>query len=56
MKAENLTTSVDQKRPTLKRRTDTGTDTGTDPNDPGNNPKKDRPTLKRPGDPPPPDR
>lgn len=56
MKAENLTTSVDQKRPTLKRRTDTGTDTGSDPNDPGSSPKKDRPTLKRPGDPPPPDR
>ncbi len=46
--------SLDQKRPTLKRRTGTdgtGTDTGTGPDDQGN--KKARPTLKRPNDPPP---
>ncbi len=54
-KADNLTTEVDQKRPTLKRRTDTG-DPGdpTDPDDPGKASSK-RPTLKRPGDPPPPE-
>jgi predicted Zn-dependent protease len=54
-KADSLTTAVDQKRPTLKRRTDTeGGTTPTDPDDPDQNPKKQRPTLKRPGDPTPP--
>jgi predicted Zn-dependent protease len=47
------TTSTDQKKPTLKRRTNTD-GTGTDPADPGEEetPKKSRPTLKRPSDPP----
>jgi predicted Zn-dependent protease len=50
------TTSTDQKKPTLKRRTNTD-GTGTDPADPGEEgdekPKKSRPTLKRPSDTPP---
>jgi len=50
-KAESLTTSVDQKRPTLKRRTDTQDPDSTDPDEAGK--KKEKPTLKRPGDPPP---
>jgi len=48
--------NLDQKKPTLKRRTNTdGTDTntGNSPDDQGNT--KSRPTLKRPTDPPPPD-
>jgi beta-barrel assembly-enhancing protease len=49
----------DQKRPTLKRRTNTdGTDdpqSGQGTDDPDKDPKKSRPTLKRPTDPPPPD-
>jgi predicted Zn-dependent protease len=56
-KAEDVT-APEQKRPTLKRRTNTdgggGQDPGsTDPDEGGQN-KKARPTLKRPGDPPPP--
>jgi predicted Zn-dependent protease len=54
MKAEELSTSVDQKRPTLKRRTDTEGGTP-DPDDPDKPAGKQRPTLKRPGDPPPPE-
>lgn len=46
----------DQKKPTLKRRTNTdggGGDPGsTDPDDGDQSPKKSRPTLKRPSDPP----
>lgn len=44
----------EQRRPTLKRRTNT--DGGPDPNDPDDpgQTKKSRPTLKRPNDPPPP--
>jgi predicted Zn-dependent protease len=50
-------TAPDQKKPTLKRRTNTD-GTPTDPNDPddgsdGSDSKKSRPTLKRPGDTPP---
>lgn len=55
-KSEVATGAGDQKKPTLKRRTNTdgGTDTGT-PDDTGDqNPKKSRPTLKRPNDPTPP--
>jgi predicted Zn-dependent protease len=54
-KGEAISSNLDQKRPTLKRRTDT--DGGTNPTNPDekNPPKKDRPTLKRPGDPPPPE-
>ena len=61
-KSESATTNVDQKKPTLKRRTNT--DGGGGQQDPGStddgdeSPKKSRPTLKRPGDsapqPPPP--
>jgi hypothetical protein len=51
-------TAVDQKKPTLKRRTNTD-GSPTDPAEPddggeGPDPKKSRPTLKRPGDPAPP--
>lgn len=52
-KGETITSSIEQKRPTLKRRTDTGSGDPTDPDETGKA-KKDRPTLKRPGDPPPP--
>jgi len=57
-KADNAT-APEQKRPTLKRRTNTDGGGGQDPNatDPdegGQNSKKSRPTLKRPNDPPPP--
>ncbi len=51
-RAEGSLTSVDQKRPTLKRRTGTEGDQGGDPDDESQ--KKSRPTLKRPNDPPPP--
>ncbi len=51
-KSEESNTSKEQKRPTLKRRTEDGTP---DPNDTGGDdssaPKKSRPTLKRPSDP-----
>jgi predicted Zn-dependent protease len=52
-KAETTTGTQDQKRPTLKRRTNDGTP---DPNDTGGSPgddgqQKKRPTLKRPSDP-----
>jgi len=49
---DSNTGSKEQKRPTLKRRTEDGTP---DPNDTGGDdssaPKKSRPTLKRPNDP-----
>jgi beta-barrel assembly-enhancing protease len=56
-KSEEATSARDQKRPTLKRRTEGG---GQEPGDSGGNdgddgsttPKKSRPTLKRPTDPP----
>ena len=49
-KADENTGVEEQKRPTLKRRTEEGTP---DPNDTGGDePKKSRPTLKRPSDPP----
>jgi predicted Zn-dependent protease len=52
-KAEDSTTAQDQKRPTLKRRTEGGQDPGdTGGDDGGSPPKKSRPTLKRPTDPP----
>jgi predicted Zn-dependent protease len=50
------TTSTDQKKPTLKRRTNTDGGGGQDPADTDDGdeaPKKSRPTLKRPSDPPP---
>jgi predicted Zn-dependent protease len=50
MKAESAGIEVEQKRPTLKRRTNTD---GQDPNDPtqeGEKKTKKRPTLKRPGE------
>jgi predicted Zn-dependent protease len=50
MKAESAGIDVEQKRPTLKRRTNTE---GQDPNDPtqeGEKKTKKRPTLKRPGE------
>ena len=50
-KAEDSSTAQDQKRPTLKRRTEGGQepgDTGGTGDDGGNAPKKSRPTLKRP--------
>ncbi len=51
-------TTTDQKRPTLKRRTNTdggkSDDPGTEPDDSGKDQKKSRPTLKRPNDPTPP--
>jgi predicted Zn-dependent protease len=52
-RAEGASTSTDQKRPTLKRRTNTDgtrTDDPGDGDDGGDAPKKSRPTLKRPGD------
>jgi beta-barrel assembly-enhancing protease len=55
-KSEEATGTQEQKRPTLKRRTDGGGEpgdsggTGTD--DGSGSPKKSRPTLKRPSDPP----
>ncbi len=53
-KSEGVTAAAsDQKKPTLKRRTNTdggGDPTSTDP-DEGDSPKKSRPTLKRPSDP-----
>lgn len=54
-KSDNAT-APDQKRPTLKRRTNTDGGGGQDPGttDPDDNSKKSRPTLKRPNDPPPP--
>jgi predicted Zn-dependent protease len=52
-KAEDSSSSPDQKRPTLKRRTEGGQEPGdTGGDDGGNAPKKTRPTLKRPTDPP----
>ncbi len=48
MKADAEASPVDQKRPTLKRRTDTNDPDSTDPN--GQDSKK-RPTLKKAGDP-----
>jgi predicted Zn-dependent protease len=52
-KAEDSTAAQDQKRPTLKRRTEGGQDPGdTGGDDGGSAPKKSRPTLKRPTDPP----
>jgi predicted Zn-dependent protease len=52
-KAEDSSAAQDQKRPTLKRRTEGGQDPGdTGGDDGGNAPKKSRPTLKRPTDPP----
>jgi predicted Zn-dependent protease len=51
----SATTSTDQKKPTLKRRTNTDGGGGQDPADPDDKgddtPKKSRPTLKRPSDP-----
>lgn len=54
-RAEGTSTSTDQKRPTLKRRTNTDGKPG-ETTDPDEEPpqKKSKPTLKRPGDPPPP--
>jgi len=52
MRAENATSASEQKKPTLKRRTNT--EGQGDPSDPDEESKKPRPTLKRPGDPPPP--
>jgi predicted Zn-dependent protease len=52
-KAEDSSAVQDQKRPTLKRRTEGGQDPGdTGGDDGGSAPKKSRPTLKRPTDPP----
>jgi predicted Zn-dependent protease len=48
MKADNQAAQVDQKRPTLKRRTDTNDPNSTDPDK--QDPNK-RPTLKKAGDP-----
>lgn len=55
-KSEGTTTSNDQRKPTLKRRTNTegGPDATGGPDDGDQSPKKSRPTLKRPGDQPPP--
>ncbi len=56
-KAEVASGAADQKKPTLKRRTNTdgGNQDPTQPDENGDqNPKKTRPTLKRPNDPPPP--
>jgi len=56
-RAEGAATTVtDQKKPTLKRRTNTegGQDPGAGPDEGDQTNKKSRPTLKRPGDPPPP--
>lgn len=54
-RAEGATNATDQKRPTLKRRTNTdgggGSQDPADPDDSGST-KKSRPTLKRPTDPP----
>jgi beta-barrel assembly-enhancing protease len=50
-KSEDANVAKEQKRPTLKRRTDDGkepADTGSDGDDGDNAPKKSRPTLKRP--------
>jgi predicted Zn-dependent protease len=56
--AESASSSAtEQKRPTLKRRTNTDGSKSDDPGDPDDgsqSPKKSRPTLKRPGDPAPP--
>ncbi len=53
-RAEGATTSTDQKRPTLKRRTNTdgggGSQDPADPDGGDDSPKKSRPTLKRPTD------
>jgi len=46
MKADSQAVSVDQKRPTLKRRTNTGDDPADDPDNPDAN-KKAKPTLKK---------
>jgi beta-barrel assembly-enhancing protease len=54
-KSEDSNAAKDQKRPTLKRRTESGTPDPTDTGDDGGAPKKSRPTLKRPTDPPDPD-
>jgi len=53
-KAESEATTDEQKRPTLKRRTNTdgGGREPSDPNDGDDAPAKTRPTLKRPNDPP----
>lgn len=48
MKADSQAAQVDQKRPTLKRRTDTNDPNSTDPDKPDQN---KRPTLKKAGDP-----
>jgi len=55
-KAEGAIAAADPKKPTLKRRTNTDgkSDDPADPDDPAKGPpKKNRPTLKRPSDPPP---
>ncbi len=52
-KSETASAATDQKKPTLKRRTNTdggGQDPGSGPDDGDQSPKKSRPTLKRPGD------
>jgi beta-barrel assembly-enhancing protease len=51
MKADSQAAQIDQKKPTLKRRTDTGDDPANDPDNPDQ--KKTKPTLKKkdPGDP-----
>jgi beta-barrel assembly-enhancing protease len=55
-KSEESSGTQEQKRPTLKRRTEGGGqepgDTGGTGGDDGSTPKKSRPTLKRPSDPP----
>jgi beta-barrel assembly-enhancing protease len=55
--SESASAASDQKKPTLKRRTNTdGGSGGSDPADPDSgdeSPKKSRPTLKRPNEPPP---
>jgi len=48
MKADAQAAQIDQKRPTLKRRTDTGDDTANDPDNPDQ--KKSKPTLKKKSD------
>ncbi len=54
-RAESGTGVTDQKKPTLKRRTNTDGDPGDEPTgDEEGKPEKKRPTLKRPGDEPPP--
>ena len=45
MKADSQAAQVDQKKPTLKRRTNTGDDPANDPDDPDQ--KKSKPTLKK---------